>query len=145
MRLIPLVFFLLMSLETLGQSSFRSVRSGNWNDTATWESLSGGSWSQARSAPVPNIDSIIIRGADTVSIHGMVSVNGIIVRGTLRVEGAGSLLSPTTGRLMEVIGGGSVMNNGMIVGDMNSIIFRAGARYRHLHTNAEGVIPRATW
>ncbi len=145
MRLISLVLFLLMSLKTLGQSSFRSVRSGNWSDAATWESLSGGSWSQARSAPVPNIDSIIIRGADTVSIHGMVSVNGIIVRGTLWVEGAGSILSPTTGRFMEVVAGGSVLNNGTIVGDMNLIIFRTGARYRHLHTNAEGAIPRATW
>lgn len=60
-------------------SSFRSVQSGNWNQTATWQSFDGTNWVAAASTPSSASGYIIVRSPHVVTITASVTADQVII------------------------------------------------------------------
>lgn len=82
---------------------FRSVQSGNWNSTSTWQqSLDNVTWTTANSVPTWGHGSTIIQSGHTVTLtaHATVSsltIDGTLNTGTYTLSGISALTASSTG------------------------------------------------
>ena len=79
------ILFTFFSTNILAVTDFRSVTSGNWNSTSTWESFNGTSWVGASSTPTSASGVITIRNGTTVTVSASVTAD------ELTIETGGSL------------------------------------------------------
>lgn len=148
MSLPCLQLLLLVLLSTvLSQAQERiTVQSGHWNAPSTW---SGGTIPSAE-----NSTSVIVAHTVTISGESSVTIDGLVITGTLVVDPDAELnivdggsvdLALTPGGALEVrgtlVGYDSVDFDGMTVANSR---FHAGSVYRHLAAK-EGNIPVAQW
>lgn len=62
---------------------FRSLTSGNWSSTSTWQSSSDNSnWSNATLVPTSSANSIVIQTGHTVTINATATASSITINGT---------------------------------------------------------------
>lgn len=61
-----------------GTGDYRSVASGNWSDSTTWETFDGANWIAASNAPTGS-DTITVAGNDTVRVDVAVTISGYVV------------------------------------------------------------------
>ena len=123
---------------------FRTVASGNWNSTATWESSPDGeSWTAATLTPTSTANTITIRNGHTVSVTSNVLVDQV----TIQTGGQVNVNSGVTWTIAEGTGtdltvNGTVVNSNIIT-TTGTVIFNDGSEYDHAR-NA-GIVPTATW
>lgn len=74
----------------VGQNSFRSRQSGDWNQASTWEEFIAGSWQLTSNTPSSASGAITIQNAHTVTVTAAVTVDQVTVNAgaTLVVNGA---------------------------------------------------------
>lgn len=147
--------FFLMTLATLisagsafsANELFRSVSSGNWNSTSTWEMSTngGGVWFAATSVPHDTSGATNVRSPNTVTVTVSTSSNQLTIDGggTLTInsgivltipEGAGNDVSVASGGVVN--GAGTVRTQGVNMG----INIRAGSSFRaQLHVNTGNI------
>jgi hypothetical protein len=82
-----------ISNNILAATDFRSINSGNWNSTSTWESFNGTSWVAASSTPTNSSGVISIRNGNTVTVSSNVTADEITVDagGTLTISSGKTL------------------------------------------------------
>ncbi len=89
------VFFLsaFISNDILAATDYRSINSGNWNSTSTWESFNGTSWVAASSTPTNSNGVISIRTGNTVTVSANVTADEITIDagGTLTISSGKTL------------------------------------------------------
>ncbi|MFM9074401.1 MAG: hypothetical protein ACKORJ_02365 [Bacteroidota bacterium] len=137
--------FCAITLSLQGQSVYRSSRSGAWSDTGTWETKSPSGWIPAISLPDESTDTIRIRAGHTINLSDTRVVRRLLIEGQLSISNTGILTPTLQTNVIEASPGSIIHNQGKINSTPSSLSFRAGARYRHLFTDAEGSIPLATW
>jgi len=172
---VRLLGFALLALLGLGASTpvlaqvngdFRSIASGNWNATSTWERHNGTIWQAGffptntsanavtiRSGHVVTVTAAVTSDQVTIDAGGQVTVNSgqtwtiddgagtdLTVNGTLSISGT---VSPSAGP--QYVVSGVVVNAGAIStsGVGSSFAFNAGSLYQH--TQNGGTVPTATW
>jgi hypothetical protein len=113
-----LYFSLIVFLQIQGQNvgDFRSVATGNWNTTTSWQTWNGSAWVAASSLPV-NTSAVNIQSGNTITINttglasGPLTVNGTLtyiptaaagltVTGSVDVTPTGSFTSPVSGTIV---------------------------------------------
>lgn len=106
---------------------YQSVASGNWGTTATWNTWNGTAWVAAGAAPNSTNGVITIQAAHTVTIAANVTIDQVIVNGTLTSNGA----VPTTianGTGVDVTINGTFTDNYQAA--TNVITWAAGATWQ---------------
>jgi hypothetical protein len=70
---------------------FRSITSGNWNSTSTWEqSTNGGTtWEAATTTPTSNDGLVTVQSSHTVTLAGNETVSSVSINGTLNMGSNG--------------------------------------------------------
>lgn len=128
-------------------NDYRSVTSGSWSSTSTWQRFNGStsSWVSATSAPTAsNANVISIQSGHTVTVGSNVTADQIVVDagGTLTVSDDLTLANGT---------GTDLQNNGTVTLTNRSITLNSGASISHNsgatynHSRDGGTIPTATW
>jgi hypothetical protein len=119
---------------------FRSVQSGNWNSTSTWQqSTDQLNWSAATSPPVITDGSVLIQNAHTVTLTANAGASSLTVNGTLnlstyQLNGSTTLtLSPEA---VLKINGESNFPTGFATVDLNT-----NSTVEYLRTNNQTVAP----
>src|SRR5207253_11095512 len=59
---------------------YRSIQSGNWSSTSTWERFNGASWVAAVATPTSVDGQITIRAAHIVSVHASGTSDMVVVQ-----------------------------------------------------------------
>ncbi|MFN3941986.1 MAG: T9SS type A sorting domain-containing protein [Flavobacterium sp.] len=124
---------------------FRSITTGNWNETDTWEmSIDNASWSSATLVPdFENSQSIVIRENHEVSIvSGTVVIDQLVVDASAKlIVNAGATISINNGSGDDVVvngtlefagviasaSGSAAIINGVFENKINSATFSAGS------------------
>ncbi len=112
-----------------GQSYFRSVASGNWNATSTWESSPNNiTWTPAVSTPSSTELAITIQSPNSVTINTTITIDEVTVNlgSTLIITGA-ITLTINNGIGIDLINNGTINDNLTTVG--GSIAFPGGAKW----------------
>ena len=127
--------------------SYRSVQSGNWDDTNTWQFSSDGvTWIPAVTTPSSALTAIVeITNGITVTVASSVSVNRttVDVGGTLAVS-PGVTLTVVSGSGADLDVFGALSNAGVITVVSPAITYiHNGATY--YHNQDGGAIVTATW
>ncbi len=124
------IFYLILSNGNSysANEQFRSVTSGDWNSTSTWEmSLNGSTWFAATSTPSDTSGAITVRSPNTVSVSADISADQLVVDngGTISVnnlitltilDGSGTDLTLNSGGTisgpgtLQTQGNGTLMN-----------------------------------
>ena len=111
---VVLLFMLMFSIAISAQSigDYRSVQSGNWSNTLTWEYWNGSQWASPVNPPSYTDNVVTVQNGHTVTIDGSISYDdlvieagaqvtiaegiaptlysgGMIIRGTLLFQGSG--------------------------------------------------------
>jgi hypothetical protein len=127
---------------------YRSKQSGNWNDPATWEVFSGGTWIAATSTPTSSDALINIRTGDIVTIIANVSFDETTIDagGELRVA-SGVTATLANGSGTDLVLNGKVLNSGTFTSTGAIITVAATGIYEDAQaaTTAAVTIPTATW
>ena len=127
---------------------YRSVASGNWNATATWERFNGTTWVPAVATPTSADGVITVRSPNTVTVTAAVTVDQVVVdaggqitQNAITVTIANSAVAGT-----DLIVNGTYRNAGtMTINASATVAFGAGGKYQHNFTTTPGTIPNATW
>ncbi|MGD0339126.1 MAG: endo-1,4-beta-xylanase [Bacteroidota bacterium] len=131
--------------------SFRSHRSGRWDDIDTWERYDGSSWiTPALTLPSTTSKIVSVESGDTVTVAITDSIDQLwISQGAGLVINPGKTLTVQHGDLLD-ISGADMFINGFVncsgtlaAGSGASILFGNGSSY--LHEQNGGVLPQATW
>nr|HMS35472.1 hypothetical protein [Ignavibacteria bacterium] len=116
---------------------FRSVSSGNWNSTTTWEMSTngGGVWFAATSVPHDTSGATTVRSPNVVTVTVSTTSNQLTIDGggTLTINSGIILTTPNgTGNEVSVASSGVVNGNGTIrtQGSGVGINLRAGSEFR---------------
>jgi len=146
---------------------YRSIQSGNWSSTSTWERFNGASWVAAVATPTSLDGQITIRAGHTVTVAASVTADQVVVQaggqitvsspfiltiangagtdldvfGTVNVAGT---LTINAGAAAVVESGGILQNSGT-VNTTGTLTFASGGKYQHTYTTSAGTIPTATW
>src|SRR5213082_195194 len=146
---------------------YRSIQSGNWSSTGTWERFNGASWVAAVATPSSLDGQITVRAGHTVTVAASVTADQVIVQaggqitvnnafiltiangagtdldvfGTVNVAGT---LTINAGAAAVVESGGILQNSGA-VNTTGTLTFASGGKYQHTYTTSAGTIPTATW
>lgn len=95
---------------------FRSVQSGNWNSTSTWQqSLDNVTWTAANSVPTWGHNLTTIQSGHTVTLTANATVSSLTIHGTLNtgtyaLAGTAALTASSTG-VINVSGTGNFPSN----------------------------------
>lgn len=89
-RLFLLILFLSFAAGIHAQAigDYQSAGTGNWNAIATWQTWNGSSWVAAGSSPTSANGIITIQSGHTVTITANVTIDDVVVNGTLTSSGA---------------------------------------------------------
>ncbi len=127
--------------------AFRSVASGDWNSTSTWETFDGATWFAATNTPVSTNGVVTIQSGHTVTVTAGVTLDQVIVQsgGQVNVNSGVTLtIANGAGTDLEVFG--IVQNAGTITINASAdLVFQSGGKYQHNFTTTAGTIPTATW
>ena len=103
------VFFILLISETSFSANeyFRSVATGNWNATATWQmsTNSGGTWFAATITPNDSSGSVTIQSPNTVTVTLSVKTYQIIVN-------TGGIISINSAVVLTIFNGSVTLYSG---------------------------------
>jgi endo-1,4-beta-xylanase len=131
--------------------SYRSHKSGLWNDVSTWDRYDGTSWVTPALAP-PTIASkiVTVKSGDTITVALTDSIDQLWVsQGAALVINPGETLTIQHGGVLDVSGAdmfidGVVKCYGTLAaGSGASILFGNGSSY--MHERNGGALPSATW
>ena len=74
------IFLLSTQLSAQATGDYRSVQSGNWNSTSTWERWDGSQWvTPSPSTPTTPSNVVTIRNTHTVTVTASVTVDQIVI------------------------------------------------------------------
>lgn len=128
--LLLLVFGLSFCDELNAQAvgDYQSVATGNWNAIATWNTWNGAAWVAPGAAPTNASGVITIQAGNTVTITANVTIDQVVVNGTLTSSGA----IPTT--IAAGASGVDLIINGTFIDNYqaatNVITWAAGATWQ---------------
>jgi hypothetical protein len=135
---------ILLALAPIKQ--FRSIQSGNWNATSTWQqSMDNGiTWVAATSTPTSADGTVIIQPTHVVTVTANVNVDQVTVN-------AGGQITVSNGITLTIVDGagidmsvdGTMVNSGATITTTGTLAFNSGSVYNHA-TNG-GTIPSAVW
>jgi hypothetical protein len=124
-RIVPTILFcfgcIFLGAQTAGD--YQSVATGNWNALATWQTYNGSAWVAAGVTPTnANANVITIQAGNTVTITAAVTIDQVVVNGTLNLNNVA--LTVANGAGDDII-----INN--TFGDFSntSIVWNAGAAW----------------
>ncbi|MDD4991430.1 MAG: T9SS type A sorting domain-containing protein [Paludibacter sp.] len=125
---------------------FRSLTTGNWNSTSTWQqSTDGGvNWVAATTTPVTTDGSVTIRNGHTVTVSASVSADDVTVDagGQVTVSSGQTLTVANGAAANDMIVNGTLVNSGTVT-TTGILLVNAGGAYQHAQNG--GTIPTATW
>ena len=127
-------------------NDYRSITSGSWNSTSTWQRYNGSSWVAATSAPTSSHKTITIQSGHTVNVTANVTVDQVVIAagGTVNINsGVTYTIANGTGTDLSVAG--TLRNAGTVTLSSSSISYSSGGTYQHNYTTTAGVIPAASW
>ena len=106
---------------------YRSIATGNWNATSTWETYNGTSWVSASSTPTSTDGVVEIQNGHTVTIIAAVTVDQIKVNagGTLNIL-IGKTVTLANGASDDLTVNGSMNINGTLAAQATSTIINNG-------------------
>jgi len=119
---------------------FRSVQSGHWNSTATWQqSTDEINWSAATSFPIITDGSVLIQGGHSVTLTADAGASTLTVDGTLNLNTY--LLSGST--TLTLNPGASIQINGEanFPDGFTTVNLNTGSTVEYLSTNDQTVAP----
>lgn len=131
-------------VQTVGD--FRSIASGNWSSTSTWQMFNGASWVAATNTPTAaNANLITIRSPHTVTVGSGVSVDQVVVESGAQVTVNNVTWTIANGSGTDLIVNGTVLVQGTsgAVTTTGTASFESGSTYTHARST--GTIPTATW
>lgn len=123
---------------------FRTVASGNWTSTATWQYFNGTDWVTPPSYPTNTNDRITVRSGHAVTLNTTLSVDQITIM-------TGGEVDISTGNTLTIANGvedidcevdGKLVNSGTVTA-IGKLYFGNGGEYNHARDG--GTIPVATW
>ncbi len=132
-----------------GQTSgdYRSVKTGDWNASDTWEIYDINTWVTATVAPNNTNGVITIQNGHTVTVNTVVSVDQVVVDGNLTIN-SGFLISVVNGTGTDLTVNGTITNSGTILNTssgtvVGTIQFNPNSTY--IHSRNGGNIPISNW
>lgn len=131
-------------VQTVGD--YRSIASGNWSSTSTWQRFNGTDWVAATSTPTAaNANLITIRSPHTVTVGSSVSVDQVIVESGAQVTVNNVTWTIANGAGTDLIVHGTLLVQGTsgTVTTTGTVSFESGGTYNHARST--GTIPTAAW
>jgi hypothetical protein len=124
----PYTFAIQGTGASLSGLHFRTVKSGDWTNTFTWEQSDdgGNTWTPASTTPTAaNSDSIALMGAFAISVTTAITVDQVVqLSGNLEIEAGGTIVVndgpgddltvSSLDSLVNLRAGGSMVNNGQV-------------------------------
>lgn len=122
---------------TTATDAFRSAITGNWNDVATWESFSGGSWIAATLTPDASASTITILTGDTLTVTANVSIDETTVDAGGQVNiNSGVTLTVADGTATDLTVNGYLNNTGTLTTTGATVsVSGSSATYEHSQNN----------
>jgi len=110
---------------------FRSITSGSWNSTSTWQEFNGTAWVAATSTPVNTDGKVTIQTGHTVAITSALNADQIVVaRGATLVLNKGISLSIKKSSVTDLHVYGTFRNSGILkITPGVKIIYESGGLY----------------
>jgi len=122
-RALPILFLLFFLLPFLSRSQsigdYRTVASGNWSSTSTWEMYSGLGWIPALASPTYLNGNINIRNAHTVTVTANTTVDNVTI------DAGGTLVLASNTLTLGLLGLDNLVCNGSLQisgGDLNMVV-----------------------
>lgn len=119
--LLATIGFILISFSARGQTAgdYRSLTSGNWNATSSWQTFDGASWVAASSTPTSSNGAITIQNTHTITVTAGVTIDQVAIQlgGILTISSGVTVILGTangTGDDINVNSGGTLNVNGTI-------------------------------
>ncbi len=141
--------FVLVCQSVWSQTSgdFRSVKSGNWNDSDTWERYKGSKWVSSGSIPTDvNANNIIIQNGHTVTVSDNRTADQITIdAGGQATVSPGITWTIADGTGIDLIISGALINSGVIVYESNNTNAYVVNGATYIHSYNGGTIPTVTW
>ena len=135
---------ILLALAPIKQ--FRSIQSGNWNATSTWQqSMDNGiTWVTATSTPTSADGTVIIQPTHVVTVTANVNVDQVTVNagGQITVSN-GITLTIADGAGTDMSVDGTIMNSGGTITTIGTLAFNSESVYNHAMDG--GTIPAGVW
>ena len=143
---------IVISGTTTGIKQFRSVASGNFNSTSTWEQSTdnGSTWVSATSVPSATDGTVTVSSGYTVTVGSNVSSDQVVIN-------SGGIVNVSTGITWTIQDGsgtdlnvqgklnvdGTILNYGSISSTSSTLEFKSGSIYQH---NVDGgTVPASNW
>ncbi|MBN2571083.1 MAG: hypothetical protein JXA68_03050 [Ignavibacteriales bacterium] len=166
-----IAFFLFLSIQSTfllaeWPDEYRSVQTGDWHNTATWEYWDGSRWVEPKEPPrYDNAGPITVRSTHTVTITADDTVDQVVIENdaTLIIDEK-VILTVVVGWLagIDISNGGLLDNKGLlqnigwvrVIGTFRNsgeikgstdIQFHSTGVYQHNFTTTAGVIPEFEW
>ncbi len=135
---------ILLALSPVKQ--FRSIQSGNWNATSTWQQSmdNGATWMAATSTPTSADGTVVIQSTHIVTVTNNVTVDQVTINsgGQITVNsGINLTIADGTGTDMSV--DGTILNTGGTITTVGTLAFNNGSTYNHAMDG--GTIPYGVW
>jgi hypothetical protein len=130
-----------------GGNQYRSLTSGNWNSTSTWQVGNGTEWGTASSTPTSSDGIITILNGHTVTVNSSITID------QTTIDAGGKVILATSGAI--TVANGADANDFTINGiyerqafattmtPTGTVYFGSGSTY--IHNVNGGTIPTITW
>ena len=137
----------------LSAYTYRTIRSGNWNQiisgSETWErSTDGTNWFPVSSSgDIPNnsAGSITVRNGHVVQVNSVTNVDELLVEANAQITiQSAQTLTIIDGTGTDATISGYINNDGTFINN-GQIIFNASSTYEHSNNISSSSIPLATW
>lgn len=128
-----------ISAQAIGD--YQSAANGNWNALATWQTWNGSVWVAAVSTPTSANGVITIQAGHTVTITANVTIDEVVVNGTLTSSGATptTINNGTNGSGIDLVINGTFIDN--YAAATNVITWSAGSSWQ---MGASGTLIKTT-
>ncbi len=124
-------------------NDYRTIASGNWNSTSTWQRFDGADWIAATATPTSSTANLItVRNGHTVTSTAAVTIDQVVIEaGGKLIASVGTItIANGTGTDMTVSG---TLEKVSDLGGTGTIVFANGGKY--IHNRNGDVLPVATW
>ncbi len=145
--LFSIIFLVCQSVWPQTSGDFRSVQSGDWNDSDTWERYNGFFWISSK--VIPNdikANNITIQNGHIVTITDSRTADQITINsgGQLTVS-TGFTFTIADGTGVDLTAYGNIVNAGAIVYENTNVNAFVGSGSTYIHYINGGTIPTVTW
>ena len=132
------------TFDAVAPTMFRSLTSGNWNATSSWEQNDGSGWVAATATPDSGSGTIVIQNTHNITVTASVNVDQVTID-------AGGTVSVATGQVFRISNGadafdiivnGTLVNTGVISMAGGGTVGNGG---KYQHNISGGTIPIMTW